>query len=306
MGAVPLSALIQAGAATLAAGTAAFFLSRIALDILADLFGLARREIAAERQDRQTVDRIIRGTGSAFLPVARIFPRPYLDRTELRLVFAGRPHGGIDAPRYLAAMVGFGLVGGLCAAVLWGALHLRVGGVAPAALVVAFLIGFGLTMAAGLSRLATEADLVADEILKEFPFFLDLAILTVQAGGTPGQALDAYVEAMPGTVLAREIEVTARDAEATSIDAALLRMMARVRPEPIRQILRNLAQAEQTTGNVAQFYAEQAFELRAIRAEMAERARNNLKLKLKIPEIMIVTAIAIGVLAPSIVQMGLF
>ena len=57
--------------------------------------------------------------------------------------------------------------------------------------------------------------------------------------------------------------------------------------------------------NVAQFYAEQAFELRAIRAEMVERARNSLRLKLKIPEIMIVTAIAIGVLAPSVVQMGL-
>ena len=81
-------------------------------------------------------------------------------------------------------------------------------------------------------------------------------------GAPPARRSRKYVEASPGTPLSREIAITAKDADATSFDAALHRMIDRVQPASVKTILKNLAQGERSSGEAEAFYSDQAEELR--------------------------------------------
>jgi pilus assembly protein TadC len=142
----------------------------------------------------------------------------------------------------------------------------------------------------------------SDDVEREFPFFLDLAVLVVQAGGTPRKALTKYVEAMPDSPLSREVAITAKDADATSFEAALYRMIDRVRPTTVKTILKNLAQGEKSSGEVEHFYTAQAEEMRYLREEMATRTAERLKTNITFPVFLMLMAIVLAALAPTIVS----
>ena len=142
----------------------------------------------------------------------------------------------------------------------------------------------------------------SDALEREFPFFLDLAVLVVQAGGTPRKALAKYVEASPGTPLSNEIAITAKDADSSSFEAALYRMIDRVQPTSVKTILKNLAHGEKTSGEAEQFYTDQAEELRFLREEMATRAAERLKTNIVLPVFLMLMSIILAALAPTIVS----
>jgi tight adherence protein C len=257
-------------------------------------------ELARESALSNPNSRVVRALGRTFAPIARPFDTEWLDR---KLVYAGRPFGGIGGQEYMAATIVLSLLFGagvglfftatgvlteegikLSNFVFWAVL------VTPA--VAAYLLF-------DISRQATETSF---EIEQEFPFFLDLAVLVVQAGGTPYRALGKYVEASPGTALAKEIAITAKDADATSFEEALLRLAGRVEPVSVRTILKNLAQGEKSSGEAEQFYTEQAEELRHLREEMANRTAERLKTNIVFPVFLMLFGIVIAALAPTIIS----
>jgi pilus assembly protein TadC len=231
---------------------------------------------------------------------------------DTTLTLAGRPHGGISGQDYVAAAIILSLLGGLSLGGLQAILRLADGSEPLNALMGAVRVTTVLAPCVFLFMIfgvKSQASRVAIEVEREFPFFLDLAILVVQAGGTPRQALTKFVEASPGTVLSREIAITAKDADATSFADALNRLIDRVSPKSVKTILKNLAQGERSSGEVEQFYTDQAKELRYLREEMANRTAERLKANIAFPVFLMMFAVIIAALAPTIVSIraqGLF
>ena len=255
--------------------------------------------------EREFVIRQTRAIGATLEFLAHPF-ESLQPRVARMLIYAGRPYGGISARHYIAfALASAIAIGFICAFVVgvsMAVLGRDTGGVLGYMAFVGIagsLIGV-LLQSMELSRLEAEN---TESITHDFPFFLDLAILIVQANGTPIEALDKYVEVNPDSPLARELAVTAREADATSFDNALIRMSKRVKNDAISGILRNLAQSERSAGDLEEFYAAQAVELRYLRQDLATQAAEKLRLSMKLPEMMIVFAIFLAVLAPAIVQM---
>ena len=110
------------------------------------------------------------------------------------------------------------------------------------------------------------------------------------------------VEASPGTPLSREIAITAKDADATSFDDALHRMIDRVQATSVKTILKNLAQGERSSGEAEAFYTDQADELRHLREEMASRAAERLRTNIILPVFLMLMSIIVAALAPTIVS----
>lgn len=263
-----------------------------------------RTELAAEPVGRQNSARVIRAIGTAFAGIAEPFTAVTRD-LDLQLTHAGRPYGGVDGRQYLAAAIVLGILVGAAVGAVFGLNTLLAGADGGTAVRTAlkwwlyatvFVAGFLLLDVKGAARRH------GDEIEREFPFFLDLAVLVVQAGGTPRKALAKYVEASPGTPLSREIALTAKDAESTSFDEALHRMIDRVRPTTVKTILKNLAQGERSSGEAEAFYTAQAEELRHLREEMANRTAERLKSNIVLPVFLMMMSIILAALAPTIVS----
>ncbi|OYX42610.1 MAG: hypothetical protein B7Z02_11490 [Rhodobacterales bacterium 32-67-9] len=261
-------------------------------------------ELEAEPVQREQAARVIRAIGTAFIGLAGPFGT-LADDLDQQLTYAGRPYGGVDGRQYFAAVIVLSLLIGGAVAVFFGlnrALHGAGPAIAASAalkwwVVAALFIAIFLIL-----DVRNSAQRNADELEREFPFFLDLAVLVVQAGGTPRKALAKYVEASPGTPLSREIAITAKDADSTSFDEALHRMVERVKPATVKTILKNLAQGEKSSGEAEQFYSDQAEELRYLREEMANRTAERLKTNIVLPVFLMMMAIILAALAPTIVS----
>ncbi len=285
--------------ATLAFGT--LMLGLMVADLLNASHNRFQVELVAEPESRDNQARIIRALGTAFSGIAAPFPS-MTEKLDQQLTYAGRPYGGVSGQQYLAAAIILSLMVGAGVGIFF-ALNAFLGG-NPAILTFLrwWFFGTGFILIFLLTDVSSAAKRHSAEVEREFPFFLDLAVLVVQAGGTPRKALGKYVEAAPGTPLSREIAITAKDADATSFDDALHRMIDRVQATSVKTILKNLAQGERSSGEAEAFYTDQADELRYLREEMASRSAERLRTNIVMPVFLMLMSIIIAALAPTIVS----
>ena len=282
-------------------GLGTLLLLLIALDRLGMLTGRIQAQLTSRSAGRGQSARLIRALGTAFEGLAAPFDGLTL-RLERDLVHAGRPYGGVTGRQYLSAAIVLGVMVGSAVGVFFALMALLQGGSALSSGLRWALICIPAILLYLILDASSLAKSNSDEVEREFPFFLDLAVLVVQAGGTPRKALSKYVEAMPDSPLSREVAITAKDADATSFEAALYRMIDRVRPQSVRIILKNLAQGEKSSGEVEHFYISQAEEMRYLREEMANRTAERLKTSIVFPVFLMLSAIVLAALAPTIVS----
>lgn len=282
-------------------GLGTLLLGMVAANLLGASHDRFQAELGSEPAGRDQAARVIRALGSTFRGLGAAFPG-LSDRLDLQLTYAGRPYGGVTGQGYLAAAIVLSLMIGAGVGVFFGLNSLAAGDAALATALIWWVLGAGFVLAFLVMDVKSAAKRHSDAIEREFPFFLDLAVLVVQAGGTPRKALSKYVEAAPGTPLSREIAITAKDADSTSFDAALHRMIDRVQPTSVKTILKNLAQGERSSGEAEAFYSDQADELRYLREEMANRAAERLRTNIVIPVFLMLMGIILAALAPTIVS----
>ena len=285
---------------------AAFALGTLMLGLLATEFLTAtntrfQTELSDEPQGRDQAARVIRALGATFSALAIPF-HSMTEKLDQQLTYAGRPYGGVSGQHYLAAAMVLAVLVGLAIGAFFGVNAMVRGAPLVATGLRWWLFGAGFILIFLIMDVKGAAKRHSDEIEREFPFFLDLAVLVVQAGGTPRKALGKYVEAAPGTPLSREIAITAKDADATSFDGALHRMIDRVQPQSVKTILKNLAQGERSSGEAEAFYTDQADELRYLREEMANRAAERLRTNIVLPVFLMLMSIIVAALAPTIVS----
>ncbi|MEM1342274.1 MAG: type II secretion system F family protein [Pseudomonadota bacterium] len=293
--------MIAQFAVPVAFGLGALFLGLIAANFFAASHGRFQTQLEAEAQGRDPSAQVVRALGAAFAGLAAPFPS-LAQRLEQQLTYAGRPYGGVSGGHYLAAAIVLALLIGGAVGLFFGVNAAVTEGAGLATGLRWWLFGGAFIGLFLILDVGSAAKRNSEAIEREFPFFLDLAVLVVQAGGTPRKALGKYVEAAPGTPLAREIAITAKDADATSFDDALHRMIDRVEALSVKTILKNLAQGERSSGEAEQFYTDQAEELRYLREEMAARTAERLKTNIVMPVFLMLMAIIIAALAPTIVS----
>ncbi|MEM1410702.1 MAG: hypothetical protein AAGG79_08185, partial [Pseudomonadota bacterium] len=149
--------------------------------------------LADEPSQREQSARVIHALGTAFAPLAAPFTS-ITDTLDQQLTYAGRPYGGVSGQQYMAAAIVLSLLIGAALGAFF-ALNATLNG-APALVTGLrwWLFTAGGVLLFLVADVKSNAKRHSDALEREFPFFLDLAVLVVQAGGTPRKALAKYVE----------------------------------------------------------------------------------------------------------------
>ena len=277
-------------------GLLVFCLVRFVVPIVQDAG--ARHRV---RRPRRTLldDFHVRGPVAIVEPsVLRLLP-DVVEDVDRRLLVGGRPWNGISGAEYTA----FGVVvvaGAALAGLLAGTLA---GGPRIGA---AFAIGF-CGLAAYVWHLAIIGVIQRRErsSWKEFPFFLDTLVMTMEAGATLPQGIEIYVRSNAGASLARDMDDALNRVEAgADILRAIEETLDRVTVEEISSTMRAIIQAERQGADRMRLLRETAQDVRDKRWEAAEEAAETLKAKLTLPTMLVMMAVFILILGPALLQVG--
>jgi pilus assembly protein TadC len=140
---------------------------------------------------------------------------------------------------------------------------------------------------------------------QQFPYFLDLAVMTMDSGMGFVEVVESYVATAPDTELAKDLGAVASDLKmGMTLEHALMSFDQRVPSEDVIAVTRAVRQGLRMGTPLAQVMNEQAESMRFKRSQLAERGSEELKVKLQGPTMMLVVAVMILVLGPAIVSMA--
>ncbi len=221
-----------------------------------------------------------------------------LTALDARLRLAGRR--GIDPQAFLAEAQGAGAIASVAMLLI---LSIVLGGFGLGVLVMAVLMGIATTwlMATRVGNWISER---RRQLNRQFPYFLDLAVMTMDSGTGLLDVIAAYTQSSPGTALAQELSALNTDIRmGTTVDGALTSLEARIPADDVIAVTRAMRQGLRMGTPMTQVFREQAETMRFRRSQSAERVAEELKVKLQGPAMMLVIAVLVLVLGPAIVGM---
>lgn len=229
----------------------------------------------------------------------------YRERTERKLVLAGQPGGGFDAAEFLAAAE---LAGGTLFLLLV-VLFLLAGSLGLVAIVFALLVGGFAFWVPHLWLNSAVLDRHV-RLQRQFPFFLDLAVMTIGAGSTFGESVEIYCQDNPNDALAGELRVTlAEMSMGKTLREALENLHERIDVDEIKQTLSSIVQGQKLGTPLVETLREQADVMRFKRSQSAERMAEELKVRMQGPTMLMMISVFLLILGPAFIQMlrgGLF
>lgn len=217
---------------------------------------------------------------------------------ECKLVEAGRPGGAISGAEFLAAAelagaamaLAFMLLLALLSALsLFGALFACALGLATSALVVSWL--------------HSEAADRCRAIGRALPFFLDLGLMAIGAGASFRETMETYRASRPEDPLAQEFALVLKDLRmGRTLAEALLAMRERIPVESFQTTFDAIVQGSAMGTAIGDVLAEQADVMRFKRSQAAERAAEELKVKLQAPVVLMMLAVFLLILGPAVLR----
>ena len=217
---------------------------------------------------------------------------------EQKLIHAGRPGGAMTAAEFMAG----GQLLSFAVLVLFILMGLFTGN----------FVGFGLVFglfAAGITYwFLTEyiQNLVTarkSSISRQFPSFLDLAVMSTKAGASFVETLEIYVQSNSETALANEFMLVIRDVGmGATLEESLTEFKQRVPLEPIRNATDAIIQGQDIGTPIANILDDQADAIRFHRSQAAERAAEELKVKIMGPIVLMMIAVFLLILGPAVLE----
>lgn len=241
-------------------------------------------------------------TAAPILLLGALHKKPRLEKTlktlEQRLIELGEPMGLRSGSRFLALAEVVGL-GAASLALLLLALagRLTVLSLFPIALVAAATAGalvFWLRIEVADRRRA---------IGRQLPFFLDLGVMAMGSGAGFLEVLEIYQRDCEDEALAEEFQsVIAEVRMGRPLREALEAMRSRIPLDTLQSTIDAVLQAQTLGTPLVDVLADQADVMRFRRSQAAERAAEELKVRLQLPVMMMMMSVFLLILGPAVMK----
>lgn len=142
------------------------------------------------------------------------------------------------------------------------------------------------------------------EIDNEFPYYLDMAVMSVQAGATVEDTFDLYVEGREPSPLIDELRLVSAELKknVTFIDA-MMSLRARTDALSIEMTVSELVNSMEAGTPTSDIMRVVSKELRDLRTANAEQMGEKLKLKIMLPGFLMAGSAMIIILGPAIIEL---
>ena len=218
-----------------------------------------------------------------------------LDR---KLVLAGSP-GGINGYEYLS-MIEFVTLAAFVFLLLF------LGAASGLSLVLVIFSAFvaGIILFIGFEWLNGKVSSRRKYISRQFPYFLDLSVMTMDAGSTFLESVDIYTRDNIDNALSEELNMMSSEINmGKTLDDALVNFEHRISAEEVQNCLRAIRQGQKMGTPLTKVLRDEAENLRFKRSQLAERAAEEMKVKLQGPAMLLMISVLLLVLGPALVEM---
>ena len=217
---------------------------------------------------------------------------------NVKLLHAGRPGGVVSAARFITFAQLLALLVWLIFIVL-GVFNNRI---------VALGIATGGLLAGASFWLLTEylQNLISERsksISRSFPGFLDLAVMSTQAGASFLESLSIFTDNNRTTPLGIELGLVRQEiAMGATMGEALASFKGRISVVPVQSCIDSIVQGQKLGTPIAETLFDQADTMRFHRSQAAERAAEELKVKIMGPIVLMMIAVFLLILAPAVLE----
>ena len=141
------------------------------------------------------------------------------------------------------------------------------------------------------------------EISRLFPYFLDLSVMTMEAGTSFLETIDIYIRDNPDSALTEELTMLSSEVSmGNTFDEALMNFEHRISSEEVQNTLRAIRQGQKMGTPMANILRDQAETVRFKRSQNAERAAEEMKIKLQGPAMLLMVSVLLLILGPALVE----
>ena len=222
----------------------------------------------------------------------------YAVRIERKLLEAGKPGGYITGQEFLAAAE----LCGLAAFLMMLGLFALVGAFSLFVLVFALAIG-ALGLWIPHVWLDNSVEGRQRRISRQFPFFLDLAVMTMEAGSSLLETMDIYQRDNPDDALAEEIRILIGEVRMGKTESeAMESFRDRVGVADIKNAANALIQANEMGTPIGQVVRDQSDVMRCKRSQDAERLAEEIKVRIQGPTMMMMISVFLLILGPAFIR----
>jgi tight adherence protein C len=217
-----------------------------------------------------------------------------------KLDHAGRPGGNITPAQFLAAieLVGVGFF-------LFLSVFLALTGNLSQQSLVFLLVISGLLAFLGFMWLDS---VVADRrtsVSRQFPYFMDMAVMSMEAGANFQETLSIYVKDNEGQPLSDDLgQALAEMQMGKTLTDALQNMNKRTSTELVKNALMSIIQGERMGTPIAKVLSEQSETIRFSRSQTAERLAEEIKIKMQGPAMLLLISILLLILGPAFIDVA--
>ncbi len=221
-----------------------------------------------------------------------------VSKLEQKLLEAGRPGGLASGAELLAgvelvALAGFlGMLG----------LYASVGGVTVFGLVFSLAVG----AFAGWIPLLLLDGRVEDrrrDVASQLPYFLDLAVMTMESGATFIETIEIFVRDNPGTTFSEELALVQGEIRmGKSTEEALEGMLSRFEVDDLTYTVNAILQGQRMGTPLGQILRDQSDVMRFRRSQRAERMAEELKVRIQGPTMLMMIAVFLLILGPAFIK----
>ncbi|MFT7176508.1 MAG: tight adherence protein C [Halioglobus sp.] len=213
---------------------------------------------------------------------------------------AGRPGGNVTPAQFLATieLVGVGFF-------LFLSVFLALTGNLSQQSIVFLLVISALLALLGFMWLDS---VVADRrtsVSRQFPYFMDMAVMSMEAGASFQETLSIYVKDNEGQPLSDDLgQALAEMKMGKTLTDALQNMNKRTSTELVKNALMSIIQGERMGTPIAKVLSEQSETIRFSRSQTAERLAEEIKIKMQGPAMLLLISILLLILGPAFIDVA--
>lgn len=222
------------------------------------------------------------------------------DVLSRKLLLAGHPNGLVEG-KYLYACVVLATI----TFFLFNFITMYlIGGFSTATIIFPLLIACGVYYL-GMGWVDSQIATRKISISREFPYFLDLAVMAMSSGATLPNSIDTYVRENSTEPLAQELALVSSEvAYGKTMLEALVNLDDRITAKGVNNALKAIMQGERMGMSISESLSEQADTIRFSRSQDAEKLAEEMKIRMQGPAMMLLFSVLILVLGPAFVQLS--